>query len=58
MDEPRLCEASLAACVCKHVAGHEGPHECINETVCDGAWEWVEGVFVAVRMPMHKLASG
>ena len=45
------CGAVIASCTCDLAPDHEGPHECEDRIVCNGAWEDRLGPFETVRLP-------
>lgn len=55
-----LCLAVAAACVCDLEAGHDGPHECYERSLCAGSWSGsqAEGNFRVHRLPKGGIYGG
>jgi hypothetical protein len=54
MSEPERCPAQAASCACALVDGHDGPHECVDQNRCCGAWRGTYGAdnFEVIRWPL------
>ena len=54
------CSEPAASCVCGLAKGHEGPHECLDQNRCGGAWSgtWNTDTFTPERFPLMPFFGG